>query len=317
MMRFAVGATLLAIALGAARHQSTREVVVTFDDLPVVSRNFTQPADRERITRQIVATISTHRIPAVGFVNEGKLYRDGVLEAARVDLLRLWTRAGIELGNHTYSHLDLHTAPLAQYTSDIERGDSVTKIVMAEVGRKPRYFRHPFLHTGRSLEVRSEVARTLAARGYTVAPVTIDDSDYIFAAAYDDALGQRDSVEAKRIGDEYVAYMDRVFAYYEAQSEAIVRRAFPHVLLVHASALNADRFGDVARMIERRGYRYVSLERALGDSVYRSADTYVGPAGISWLHRWALTRGLRGSVFAGEPEVPADIAAAAERAGRR
>ena len=318
-------AALLVATLGGAvvlqsgrdESQSSREVVVTFDDLPTVSRNFTQPTDRERITRQIVATITAHRIPAVAFVNEGKLYRDGALEAARVDLLRQWTRAGIELGNHTYSHLDLHTAPLADYLRDIERGDSVTRAVMAEVGRKPRYFRHPFLHTGRTLEVRSEVGRTLARLGYTVAPVTIDDSDYIFAAAYDDALGQRDSVEANRIGDEYVAYMDRVFAFYEAQSQAIAGRALPHVLLVHASLLNADRFGDVARAIERRGYTYVTLERALGDSVYRSPDTYVGPAGISWLHRWALTRGLRGSVFAGEPEVPGDIAAAAERAGRR
>lgn len=285
-----------------------RAVVVTFDDLPTVSRNFATPADRERITRQIVATITGHHIPAVGFVNEGKLYADGVLDPSRVDLLRQWTRAGIELGNHTFSHLDLHTAPLADYLRDIERGDSLTRIVMAESGRKPRYFRHPFLHTGRTPDVRNRVAKTLARRGYAVAPVTIDDGDYIFAAAYDDALGRRDSVEATRIGDEYVAYMARVFAYYEAQSLAIVGRSFPHVLLVHASVLNADRFGEVARMIERRGYAFVPLDRALGDSVYRSADTYAGAGGISWLHRWALTRGLRGAVFAGEPEVPAGIA---------
>jgi hypothetical protein len=48
--------------------------------------------------------------------------------------------------------------------------------------------------------------------------------------------------------------------------------------------------------------------------VYRSPDEYVGPAGITWLHRWALTAGRRGAVFAGEPEVPAWIEQAA--AGR-
>ena len=51
-----------------------------------------------------------------------------------------------------------------------------------------------------------------------VAPVTIDNSDYVFASAYDAALGRRDSVEARRIGTEYVAYMEHVFAFYEAQS---------------------------------------------------------------------------------------------------
>ena len=53
---------------------------------------------------------------------------------------------------------------------------------------------------------------------------------------------------------------------------------------------------------------FPTLEEALNDSAYRSTDTYVGPAGITWLHRWALTRGMRGAVFAGEPEVPDWIA---------
>ena len=154
----------------------------------------------------------------------------------------------------------------------------------------------------------------LSARGYRVAPVTIDNGDYIFAAAYDHALSRRDSVEARRIGDAYVEYMERVFAYYEKQAVAITGRDIPQVLLIHASLVNADRFDALARMIERRGYVFVTLEAALSDSVYRSADTYVGPAGITWLHRWALTRGVRSAVFAGEPEVPADIVAAADRA---
>jgi peptidoglycan/xylan/chitin deacetylase (PgdA/CDA1 family) len=292
-------------------------VAVTFDDLPVVSRAFTTAADHDRITRQIVAAIRAHRIPAIGFVNEGKMYRDGVPDAAEVDLLRQWTHAGLELGNHTYSHLDLHTAPTSRYLDDITRGDSITRRVLGEVSREPRYFRHPFLHTGRSLEVRAQVDSLLARRGYRVAPVTIDNADYIFAAAYDAALGRRDSVEAARIGREYVRYMDRVFAFYERQSVAIVGREIPQVLLVHASVLNADCFGALATMMERRAYGFASLDAVLADSVYRSADTYVGPAGITWLHRWGLTRGVPRGTFAGEPDVPADIAAAAERAGAR
>jgi len=103
---------------------------------------------------------------------------------------------------------------------------------------------------------------------------------------------------------------------YEKQAAAITGSDIPQVLLIHASLLNADRFDALARMIERRGYAFVTLEEALADSAYRSADTYVGPAGITWLHRWALTRGVTGGVFAGEPDVPADIAAAADRARR-
>jgi peptidoglycan/xylan/chitin deacetylase (PgdA/CDA1 family) len=290
-----------------------RRVAITIDDLPTVSRNFTSTADHEHLTTKLVGTLVSHRVPAVGFVNEGKLYRGGALDEREVDLLRQWTRAGLELGNHTYSHLDLHAVDADRYLDDITRGDDVTRRVLAEVGRKPRYFRHPFLHTGRALGVRARVDSLLATRGYRVAPVTIDNYDYLFAAAYDDAVARRDSVEATRVGQEYVAYMDTVFGYYEAQSRTIVGREIPQVLLIHASLLNADLFGALARMMARRGYAFASLEAVLSDSVYQRAETYVGPAGITWLHRWALTSGMRGATFAGEPEVPPDIAARATR----
>jgi peptidoglycan/xylan/chitin deacetylase (PgdA/CDA1 family)/DNA-binding beta-propeller fold protein YncE len=308
----AVRCTALALALSqgdvlpaTAQTQSAKRVAITIDDLPVVSRNFQTAADHDRITRQLVRALGAHRVPAIGFVNEGKMHRASQVDSAEVALLRQWTRAGLELGNHTYAHLDLHTAPIADYLDGIVRGDVITRNVLGEAGNQPRYFRHPFLHTGRSLGDRARVDSVLSARGYRVAPVTMDNSDYVFAAAYDDALGRRDSVQAGKIGTAYIDYMDRVFAYYEAQTRTIVGRDIPHVLLIHASLLNADWFDRLATMIERRGYAFVSLEEALKDSAYQSADTYVGPAGMTWLHRWALTRGLRGAIFAGEPEVPA------------
>ena len=285
-----------------------KRVAITIDDLPVVSRNFQSAADHNRITRQLVAALGAHRVPAIAFVNEGKMYRDGRVDSADVRLLRQWTGAGLELGNHTYAHLDLHTAPVDEYLAGIVRGDEITRAVLAETGRTPVFFRHPFLHTGRSLGDRARVDSELAERGYRVAPVTIDNSDYMFAAAYDDALARRDSAQAQRIGAAYIDYMASVLAYYEAQTKAIVGRDIPQVLLIHASLLNADWFDRLATMIERRGYSFVRLEEALQDSAYRSADTYVGPAGITWLHRWALTRGMRGAVFAGEPAVPGWIA---------
>ena len=317
----------LLVALGSAAALATaavaasppappaRQVVVTIDDLPTVSRNFRAPEDKDRLTRRLVAAIVANNVPAVGFVNEGKIHRSGVVDSAGVELLRHWTRAGLELGNHSFSHTDLHAAPIDSFLRDVARGDVVTRRLMGDAGRQPRYFRHPYLHSGRSLDDRARVDSLLAARGYRVAPVTIDNADYIFAAVYDAALARRDSAEARRIGDVYIDYMDRVFAYYERQTAAIVGRDFPHVLLIHANFLNADRFGDLVRMIRNRGYSFARIDDALADSVYASSDTYVGAGGISWLHRWAISRGMPGSTFAGEPEVPADIAAA-ERAGR-
>ena len=53
--------------------------------------------------------------------------------------------------------------------------------------------------------------------------------------------------------------------------------------------------------MEKKGYRFVSLETALNDAAYQTRDEYVGSAGISWLHRWQPTLGKRMD-FSGDPE---------------
>lgn len=276
-------------------------MVITFDDLPGVAQvNDGVLATHARITTRLVATITENRIPVIGFVNEGKLVTDGATDPRRVAFLRQWTDAGLELGNHGYGHLDLHTTPLDAYLADITRGDSVIRMLTRDSGQRPRFFRHPFLHTGRSLDDRRRVDELLTSRGYRVAPVTIDDQDWLFAAAYDYAP---DSATRVRLADEYVRYMEAITAYYEQQSTALFGREIPQVLLVHANNLNADHFGRVAEMLRRRGYRFVPMAQALEDSAYASEDTFTGAGGISWIHRWAITQGKRGDFFAGEPPI--------------
>jgi len=285
-----------------------REVAVTFDDLPVATRTFVDVAAQERITGALLEAIRRHGIPAVGFVNEVKLVQDGSVDERRVALLRRWVEAGLELGNHTYSHPDLHATPLPAYLREIARGDSVTSTLLRQTGRRSRYFRHPFLHTGRDLATRRAVEQFLAARGYRVAPVTIDNNEYVFAAAYERAVAGGDGRGAGRVASAYLDYMERIVAYYERQSVALLGREIRQVLLLHANLLNADHFGALADVLTRRGYRFVSLDSALADPAYRSEDRYTGPAGITWLHRWALTPGKPGAFFHREPTVPAAIA---------
>lgn len=87
----------------------------------------------------------------------------------------------------------------------------MTRALLAEAGRAPRWLRHPFLHTGRSLEVRAAFDAFLAEHGYAVAPVTIDNYDYLFARAFERSALAADSAKAARVADAYVAYMDTVF----------------------------------------------------------------------------------------------------------
>ena len=289
-----------------------RRIAVTLDDLPVVSTTRRDIVFQERVTDGIVAALGRHAVPAIGFVNENKLADDGSIDPRRVALLRRWLEAGLELGNHGFAHLDLHRVPLAEYRDDVLRGERITRALADSAGRPLRWFRHPFLHTGRDLETRRAFESFLASHGYAVAPVTVDNYDYLFAAAYDRVPDGPDAdVGRRRIADEYLAYMERVVAYYEQQSSALMGREIPQVLLLHANALNATTLDRLLEMLARRGYTFAPLGDIVRDPAYRSADEYVGPAGITWLHRWALTAGRQGSLFAGEPEVPTWIEQAA------
>ncbi len=312
-MPLAVGAcrtlAFAAVVLLASRPApgADRSVAVTFDDLPgppggLVSNDV---AGLRENTRKLLGTLTELGVPAVGFVNEGKLFVDGEgpTEAeGRKAVLRMWIDAGFELGNHTYSHKSLNTTPLAEFEDDVVRGEPLLRGLLAEKGRKLRYFRHPFLQVGLDLEKRRAFESFLAERGYTVAPVTIDNDDYVFAAVYADALRRGDRATAISVRDGYLRYMDTVLAFVEDVSLRLLGHEVRQVLLLHANTLNADLFGRLADSMKVRGYGFITLDDALKDDAYRLPDRYVGRWGISWLRHWELTAWNKGSPSPDPPD---------------
>src|SRR5690242_2735191 len=109
----AVALSVLASVPIAQPRAQQRSVAITFDDLPAtaVAAVANDAASLEALTRKLLTAVRAHDIPAVGFVNEGKLFVGGGDRARRIGLLTMWLDAGLELGNHTYSHRDLNTVP--------------------------------------------------------------------------------------------------------------------------------------------------------------------------------------------------------------
>lgn len=285
---------------GAASKTPRREVAVTFDDLPLQGPSLSTEALRE-MTKKLLQSTKANNVPIFGDVVESQLYRNGKLDSERVAILKMWLDAGAELGNHTYSHLSLENHSLAAVERDLIRGEMVTKRLLTERGLKLRYFRHPVLQTGPDVETKNAFEKFLASRGYTVAPVTIDNQDFIFAVVYARAKHQGDSQLMKRVADEYIPYLERMFEFFEKLSVEVVGYEVKQVLLLHSSELNADYFNELARMIRKRGYTFISLEQALRDKAYALADAQ-SSKGISWIHRWALAKGMEMRQEPREPE---------------
>jgi hypothetical protein len=247
-----------------------------------------------------VSTLQLHQIPAIGFVNEQKL-GEPLPNPDDVALLGTWLDAGLELGNHTYSHASLFSTPLEEFKLEVLRGGRVTGRLLETRGRRLRFFRHPFLNTGPDHDIKRSFEEFLEGEGYTVAPVTVDNSEWIYADAYDAAKTRSDTALASAVGADYIRYMREMFEFYETLSRDLFGREISQVLLIHANQLNADYLGSLLSMVEQREYKCISLEAALRDPAYRSSDDYVGGNGISWLQRWWITNGKS---FRHEPEVP-------------
>lgn len=280
-----------------------RTMAITIDDLPLNSLNKDIPYQRT-ITKKLVEVLSADTVPAIGFVNEGKLYDNGDSNPGRIAMLQMWLDAGLTLGNHTYSHPDYHNMDFEGFRQNIEKGEEITRKLLQKEKQELRYFRHPFLHTGNTPDKKKELHNYLHNHGYVIAPVTIDNSEWIFARAYEKALLADDNPKASEIGEAYIDYMEAKTAYYEEQSRSLFDREIAQILLIHANALNGDYLDELITMLKHRGYRFKKLDDILKDPAYNSPDTYTGEGGISWIHRWALTEGKSGDFFAGEPAVP-------------
>lgn len=309
MIRFGL---LISFCFLTASLWAQKKIAITVDDLPGVTQYYRTPDGKTEMNQRLIRHFTDHRVPAIGFVVSQWLYGNGVPDLKQVNVLKIWLDAGLELGNHTYSHKDYTVITIPEYLDEVVRGEQITKQLVEERGKPFRFFRHPFLRKGETPAKKDSLERFLIQRNYREAPVTVDNYDFLFSQAYDNALLKGDTASATAVGRQYLDYMTAYVRYYEAQSDSLFGRLIPQTLLTHANTINSAYMGELLNRLEQSGYTFVSLDEALKDEAYRSADRYIGKGGISWLHRWALTRGKRGAFFRGEPEVPALITQLAE-----
>lgn len=281
----------LAFLLATFCSAADRRVAITIDDLP---RGGDGPQDYQSVramTKKLLAPIKEQKIPVIGFVNEGKMPAPELRK-----ILDLWLDAGAELGNHTKSHVSFYKTPLEKFEREVIDGEPVTRAALAARGKKLEYFRHPFLNTGPDLETRRAFELFLTARGYRIAPVTLDSSDYIFAFVYPD------SPLKEQIVRDYVPYLSTIVQFFEQRAVDVTGHEIPQILLIHANQLNADQMPQILEMFRSHGYSFITLKEALKDPAYALPDDYTGSGGFTWIYHWSMTRKMKFKTY--EPEPP-------------
>ena len=272
---------LIALDIPAAPVATTaaQRIAVTIDDLPWNGR--TQPGENvDEATRRLLTTLVSRGVPAVGFVNCARTRPDD-------PVLLAWRAAGMELGNHGSSHLDLDKVDVSAWIDDVR---ACHQMLTSAFGAPDRFFRFPYGHQGAVDSRREAAAEALRDMGYRTAHFTIDNSEWILAAAYGRALAAGDARERDAIAAAYVEHMAAALAHFTEVGRSVVGRDVAHVLLIHANALAADHLGRVLDEFRTQGAVFVTLTEALGDPIYLQTDRYVGPKGLSFLYRMEPSR---------------------------
>lgn len=281
-----------------------KKICITVDDLPFVSYGINTEEHLNGLTQKLIDTFKAYDIPAIGYVNENKLYTGGSPNKVRVNLLDLWLANGYELGNHTYSHIDYHKTSFNVFTKDFLKGETIIKPMAEKHGLEVMYFRHPFLRAGETKERSDSLENFILRAGYTSAPVTVDSDDYLFAKAYANAFKEDNRALMQKIGKSYIDHTEAKLKFYESLTEAVFDRDIAQTYLMHANLLNADYLDELAEMFQRNGYSFVSQTEVLKDKAYQEPVTKFGKWGMSWLYRWALSKNKGTDLFEKDIEVP-------------
>ena len=289
-----------------------RRIAITFDDLPWASLDpntslpvhGTVPPRSAAESARLLRAIKDAGTPAIGFVNSARLLVHGQPQPDRVAMLDAWLDAGLELGNHTATHTDLHAVGVQAFEDDVLACDEALQPLLSKRGLQPQWFRHPYLRTGRTLEEKAATKTFLSEHGYRIAPVTVTNSDWIWAAAYAKALDSGDTAMQAELRSQYVPYLLRMINYFERRSIKLLGYALPQVMLLHANALNADTYPELVSELRARGYSFVGIDEAMRDPAYRRADEFTNAIGTSWIHRWAIAAGRSWKFYGGAPTSP-------------
>ena len=311
MRPFALLAFFLTLTAVAQTQPPTRAVALTFDDLPAMSANTLDAPEITSINDRILATLKAANAPAIGFVNEERLYKPGETDA-RIAVLGRWLDAGFDLGNHTFSHTSLNDVELKDWEDDVVQGENVTRMLQRPRNKELRYLRHPYLATGPDLATRRAAEAFLTGRNYRVAPVTVDGFDWFFADLYEDALRRKDTALQAKIVAAWLAHTDAILTYDEARCRALFGYEPKQVILLHDHSMNADHLPELLGLLRKHGYKFISLDEALTDPAYASPNTYVSDVGADWIQQWSVTRG-QPEPPSSKPQIPAWAQAAHDK----
>lgn len=271
-----------------------KEVAITLDDLPS-----SQQINNNSTSRVLLQQINSLEIPVTIFINEVN-----VDSPEKHKILSEWLRNPlITPGNHTFNHLRCSSVPVDSFLYEVRRGEGITKKLAEKSGKKLIYFRFPYNDLGKDSVSQNMVKNGLKKLGYTIAPFTVESSDWMFNAVYRRLYKKGKLDSARMIGERYIERTLEYFKYFEEISRSEYGRQIPQIYLGHDNLINSHFLADLIQKLAHRGYSFIRLEEAMQDKIFDQTNHYHEKWGISWIYRWMSDPQKRREYMKNEPDL--------------
>jgi hypothetical protein len=177
-----------------------------------------------------------------------------------------------------------------EFVEDIERNEGLLARLSPPGQRK--YFRYPYLHEGDTPRKRTAVGKWLAARGYTIAQVTVYFQDWAWNDVYARCVALGDQTAIARLKHLFMEAAMAHRAWSEEMSARLFSRQMKHVLLLHIGPFDALMLDELLRAYRAAGTTLITLDAALQDPAYQIDPNLGSSDERTFLQQVALARGI-------------------------
>lgn len=295
----------LSLARKPARHTASPRfvplkkhpvVALTFDDLPAAG-GLAPGESRTQIATELAGELRTHHIKGVyGFVNAVALQDDPDAQQA----LRVWLRAGMNIGNHTWSHPSLNDVTASAYVREIALDEPA---LASYAGRRDwRWFRYPYLEEGDTLEKRNDVRAWLRAHHYRIAEPTLNFNDDDWQDPYGRCLARHDTAAIAWLKQSYLQNAAEFLRVGRQEEQIAFGHEVPNVLLLHETAFTTLMLPDLLELMQKQGFRFKTLPRVERNRIYAQDPGAALKDGGTLPNQYLNSRRLAYPPFTPEPE---------------
>jgi peptidoglycan/xylan/chitin deacetylase (PgdA/CDA1 family) len=244
---------ILSILTGGSGY--SKEIALSFDDAPRAFTALIPGSDRPGL---LVEALKESRVSQVVFFCNTSRFDDA--GKARI---KMYSDNGHLIANHSDSHPDLNSLEPEKFWENVMLADKTLK----QDAHFRRWLRFPFLHEGKTKEVRDNIREKMKSAEYRNGYVTVDTTDWYVDSLVQKKISEGYSVDRKKLGAAYVLMMMDTVEFFDRLAVKVLKRSPKHVILLHENDIAALYVKDLIAALRAKKWKIISPDEAYKDAI--------------------------------------------------